>query len=66
MQFTGFNLDRGALQRLAARFPQPSAMLVLDCWHRYEVEAPNTFLGMYQFWVRKPGVQENDATEKAG
>jgi SAM-dependent methyltransferase len=56
LQFTGFNLDRAALQRFAARYPHPSAALDLDCWHRYEVEAPNTFRGMYQFWVRKPGI----------
>jgi 2-polyprenyl-3-methyl-5-hydroxy-6-metoxy-1,4-benzoquinol methylase len=56
LQFTGFNLDQPALQRFAARFPQPSALLDLDCWHRYELEAPNTFLGMYQFWIRKPAV----------
>ena len=55
LQFTGFNLDRPALQHFAARFPQPSALLDLDYWHRYEIEAPTTFLGMYQFWVRKPG-----------
>jgi len=55
LQFTGFNLDRSALQRFAARFPQPSALLDLDCWHRHEIEEPSTFLGMYQFWVRKPG-----------
>jgi hypothetical protein len=57
LQFTGFNLDRAALRRFAVRNPQPSALLDLDCWHRYEVEAPNTFRGMYQFWVRKPSLQ---------
>jgi SAM-dependent methyltransferase/tetratricopeptide (TPR) repeat protein len=57
LQFAGFNLDRAALQRFAARYPQPAALLDLDSWHRYEVEAPNTFRGMYQFWVRKPGAQ---------
>jgi SAM-dependent methyltransferase len=57
LQFTGFNLDRTALRQFAVRNPQPSALLDLDCWHRYEVEAPNTFRGMYQFWVRKPSLQ---------
>jgi len=56
LQFTGFNLDRPALQRFTVRFPQPSALLDLDCWHRYETEAPGTFLGMYRFWVRKRAV----------
>ena len=56
LQFTGFNLDRPALQRFAVRFPQPWALLDLDCWHRHEIEAPGTFLGMYRFWVRKQAV----------
>jgi SAM-dependent methyltransferase len=54
LEFAGFNLDQAALRQFSARFPGPSALLNLDCWHRYEVEAPSTFLGMYQFWVRKP------------
>jgi SAM-dependent methyltransferase len=64
LQFTGFNLDRAALQRFATRFPGPSALLDLDCWHRYEVETPSTFLGMYQFFVRKPAVSPHRAPEK--
>jgi SAM-dependent methyltransferase len=57
LQFTGFNLDGAILQRFAKRFPNPSARLNLDCWHRFETEAPTTFFGMYQFWVRKPPVR---------
>jgi SAM-dependent methyltransferase len=53
LEFTGFNLDPLVLQRFAERFPVPAARLDLDCWHRFEVEAPTTFLGMYRFWVRK-------------
>jgi SAM-dependent methyltransferase len=54
LQFTGFNVDQTTIRRFAMRFPEPSAVLDLDCWHRFEIESPNTFLGMYQFWVRKP------------
>jgi SAM-dependent methyltransferase len=54
LEFAGFNLDRAALRQFSARFPGPLALLDLDRWHRYEVEVPSTFLGMYQFWVRKP------------
>jgi SAM-dependent methyltransferase len=54
LEFAGFNLDQAALRRFNARFPGPSALLSLDCWYTYEIEVPNTFLGMYQFWVRKP------------
>ncbi len=52
-QFAGFVMDPATLQRFAARFPQPSARFDLDCWHSFETEEPNTFVGMYQFWVRK-------------
>jgi tetratricopeptide (TPR) repeat protein/SAM-dependent methyltransferase len=54
VQFAGFILDSTILQRFAARFPGAAAMLDLDCWHSFESEAPDTFAGMYQFWVRKP------------
>ena len=54
VQFAGFNLDAPILQRFAARFPERAALLDLDCWHRFETEAPGTFAGMYQFWLRKP------------
>ncbi len=53
-QFSGFILDAAAMQRFAQRFPGHASMLDLDCWHRFETEAPNTFTGMYNFWIRKP------------
>jgi SAM-dependent methyltransferase len=53
-QFSGFILDAAAMQRFAQRFPDRASMLDLDCWHRFETEAPNTFSGMYNFWIRKP------------
>jgi len=56
LEFACFNLDQATLRQFSARFPGQSTLLNLDCWHRYEVEVPSTFLGMYQFWVRKPAV----------
>jgi SAM-dependent methyltransferase len=53
LEFTGFDLDSPILQRFAKRFPGSAERLDLECWHRFEVEAPTTFLGMYRFWVRK-------------
>ena len=53
-RFAGFILDPTVAQRFVARFPDPAAMTDLDCWHSFETEAPGTFAGMYQFWVRKP------------
>jgi SAM-dependent methyltransferase len=54
VQFSGFILDLTVLQRFAGSFPDRASMLDLDCWHRFETEAPNTFSGMYNFWIRKP------------
>jgi SAM-dependent methyltransferase len=54
LQFTGFIMPNASfLARFKARFPQESALLDLDCWHSFETEVPETFAGMYQFWVRK-------------
>jgi SAM-dependent methyltransferase len=56
LQFVGFMLDAPTFQRFATRFPEPSARRELDCWKDFEVEAPDTFAGMYQFWIHKlPG-----------
>jgi hypothetical protein len=46
------------LQRFAARFPKSSAATDLDCWQEFEIEAPDTFAAMYQFWVRKPEMRK--------
>jgi tetratricopeptide (TPR) repeat protein/SAM-dependent methyltransferase len=37
----------------AERFPADRTMTDLDCWHAFEIERPNAFLSMYQFWVQK-------------
>jgi hypothetical protein len=28
-------------------------MITLDRWHVFEQENPDTFAGMYQFWLQK-------------
>jgi SAM-dependent methyltransferase len=53
LEFAGFNLEPPTLQTFAKRFSNPAARFDLDCWHRFEVEAPTTFQGMYRFSVRK-------------
>jgi SAM-dependent methyltransferase len=60
MQFVNFLLNAPTLQRFAARFPKPSAMTDLDCWQEFEMEAPDTFAAMYQFWVHKPAIPSED------
>ena len=54
LDFIGFSLQRRVAQRYRERFPADKSMTNLDCWADFEVEFPNTFAGMYQFWVRKP------------
>jgi SAM-dependent methyltransferase len=34
--------------------PPPRAPASLADWHRFEAAHPDTFTGMYEFWVRKP------------
>ena len=33
-------------------FPDDPAMISIANWHRFEIDNPGTFVGMYQFWVR--------------
>jgi 2-polyprenyl-3-methyl-5-hydroxy-6-metoxy-1,4-benzoquinol methylase len=53
VRFAGFRLEAATFQRFVMRFPQQSAMMDLDCWEAFEIQAPDTFSAMYQFWVRK-------------
>jgi SAM-dependent methyltransferase len=52
--FAGFVADPVMLRRFTARFPERAALTDLDRWHAFETEAPDTFVNMYLFWVRKP------------
>ena len=50
----GFELDRAdAGTPIARAFPDDAAMTDLAIWHRFETANPDTFRGMYQFWVQK-------------
>lgn len=49
----GFELDAPILARYRAQFPDDPAMTDLKNWHRFEIENPAMFRGMYQFWVQK-------------
>ena len=71
-----FVLDNGSLSRLgvlephvrrryAARFLDDRAATDLACWDAFEAENPQTFRGMYRFWVQKPAasVQPADSAQ---
>jgi tetratricopeptide (TPR) repeat protein/SAM-dependent methyltransferase len=54
MEFLGFDVEGSLLQQFRRRFPGRSALVDLDLWNAFETENPHTFIGMYQFFVRRP------------
>ncbi len=56
LTFLGFDLGDREQAKYRARFPADKDMTDLACWHVFETENPDTFMGMYQFWVQaSPG-----------
>ena len=55
LEFLGFEIDASVLNAYKQRFPDDCAATNLEQWQIFENENPNTFYGMYQFWVRKGG-----------
>jgi SAM-dependent methyltransferase len=49
----GFELPPGVGELYSRRFPDDPAMINLDHWHAFEQDNPDTFAGMYQFWIAK-------------
>jgi hypothetical protein len=54
VKFLGFDADAALLRRYSTRFPDDKSQTNLACWHRFEMENPRSFAGMYQFWIQKP------------
>jgi tetratricopeptide (TPR) repeat protein/2-polyprenyl-3-methyl-5-hydroxy-6-metoxy-1,4-benzoquinol methylase len=54
LRFLGFELDSQILHRYRTRFTGDPAAISLRNWARFEADNPDTFAGMYQFWVQKP------------
>ena len=53
LDFVGFEWpDDDAPARYRARFPDDRALSDLAHWHEFELARPDTFVLMYQFWVR--------------
>src|SRR5262249_38627022 len=51
--FVGFVAAEEIMRRFQNRFPQDRGATDLELWHAFETEHPDTFAGMYQFWIRK-------------
>jgi SAM-dependent methyltransferase len=53
LRFLGFELpDPGVALDYRLRFPEDEGVASLDNWNVFEADHPDTFFGMYQFWVR--------------
>jgi tetratricopeptide (TPR) repeat protein/SAM-dependent methyltransferase len=55
LQFLGFEIDQRVLGAYVERNPEDPAGLDLERWHRFELDHPGLFAGMYQFAVQKRG-----------
>jgi hypothetical protein len=53
LAFLGFDISADVVQAYRARFPGDRAATNLAQWQLFENENPDTFVGMYQFWVQK-------------
>ena len=54
LHFIGFELDRSVLHQYRARFTDDPSGTNLRNWARFEADNPDTFTGMYRFWIQKP------------
>ena len=53
LNFLGFEIDSSVIQAYKKRFPNDTSATNLDQWRIYEEENPDTFNGMYQFYVQR-------------
>jgi tetratricopeptide (TPR) repeat protein/2-polyprenyl-3-methyl-5-hydroxy-6-metoxy-1,4-benzoquinol methylase len=54
LQFIGFELASTVLYQYRARFTDDTSATNLRNWACFEADNPNTFIGMYRFWIQKP------------
>ena len=63
LEFIGFEMrERTVVDRYRARFPDDPGALNLDNWNRFEIDNPNTFVEMYQFWAKLRDVSATGST----
>ena len=54
LKFLGFEMrDQRALKQFKESHPNSNALTSLSLWHKFELDNPDTFIGMYQFWCQK-------------
>lgn len=54
LAFLGFEISSNTLRLYKRRFPDDIAATDLGNWQAFENENPDTFIGMYNFWIQKP------------
>ena len=54
LHFIGFELDSQIQRQYRARFASDPSGNNLRNWAHFEADHPNTFAGMYRFWIQKP------------
>jgi hypothetical protein len=45
-------VDSSVRERYSLQYPGELAQADLNCWTQFELQNPDTFLGMYNFYVR--------------
>ena len=53
LEFLGFHLPKPVKSLFKQYFPEDRKQTNLQNWKKFEQKHPNTFRGMYQFWVSK-------------
>ena len=54
LEFLGFLFINPLIKKKFSKlFPEDKNNISLDNWHHFEINNPDIFIGMYQFWVRK-------------
>ena len=53
LKFLGFSLSKRIKSLYTNYFPEDKSQTSLQNWASFEEKHPNTFSGMYQFWVSK-------------
>jgi len=52
LTFLGFELDPPVAGRFLSEHTEHGSMTNLKTWHDFEVRHPDSFYGMYRFWVQ--------------
>lgn len=55
LEFRAMEVDPWAVEAYRQFNPADPGGTDLESWHRFELEHPSTFAGMYQFWCQKRG-----------